>query len=237
MDRPPLSTELLSAGVFAGVLLPYAAASLAPLLVRLSRACRDSESRDQQGYADRQYVAHRQSMFQRRRIIRTQDLCQLRPGKLSSPGTPRMRRTSACRVAHARTDDPVEFFRFGGHSDLPPRAPVTASPQPPAYRSQWLRVLAGPNTFCILRMVGPGWRYPSSYRTPTGGVHASPLFMAPATDVRFTSHNVRRPELPQSRSLRTRRTSAHSTTSSARPSSDGGIVRPMARAVLRLGRK
>src|SRR6266542_6745939 len=72
LDRPPLSTELLSAGVFAGVLLPYAAASLAPLLVRLSRACRDSESRDQQGYADRQYVAHRQSMFQRRRIIRTQ---------------------------------------------------------------------------------------------------------------------------------------------------------------------
>ena len=89
LDRPPLSTELLSAGVFAGVLLPYPAASLAPLLVRLSRACRDSESRDQQGYADRQYAAHWQSMFQRRQIIRTKDLRQRRPGELSSPGRPR----------------------------------------------------------------------------------------------------------------------------------------------------
>jgi len=89
LDRPPLSTELSSAGVFAGVLLPYATASLAPLLVRLSRACRDSESRDQQGYADRQYAAHWQSMFQRRQIIRTQDLRQRRPGELSSPGRPR----------------------------------------------------------------------------------------------------------------------------------------------------
>ena len=89
MDRPPLSTELLSAGVFAGVVLPYAAASLAPLLVRLSRACRDSESRDQQGYADRLYAAHWQSMCQRRQIIRTQDLRQRRPGELSSPGRPR----------------------------------------------------------------------------------------------------------------------------------------------------
>ena len=89
MDWARLSTELLSAGVFAGVLLPYAAASLAPLLVRLSRACRDSESRDQQGYADRQYAAHWQSMSQRRQIIRTKDLRQRRPGELSSPGRPR----------------------------------------------------------------------------------------------------------------------------------------------------
>src|SRR6266436_5014858 len=42
-------------------------------------------------------------------------------------------------VTDARADDPVEFFRFGGHSDLPPRAAVTASPQALACRSEGLR--------------------------------------------------------------------------------------------------
>jgi hypothetical protein len=87
-------------------------------------------------------------------------------------------------------------------------------------------------------MVGPGWRYPSSYRTPTGGVHASPLFMAPATDVRFTSHKCETARIVTIALTADAQDSDHSitssATSSARPSSDGGIVRPSSLAVLRL---
>ena len=72
---------------------------------------------------------------------------------------------------------------------------VIASLRLPPSRSRWL---LGAHAGSILpRMVGrDGVTHPAIARQQAES-HASPHFMAPATDVRFTSHNVRRPGLPQ----------------------------------------